>query len=69
MLEDLPPYTRNLTSGTIGRSGRIVPVVESPIGPQVQMWQERVCHLQIVCEILARLERTSGEIVEEFGRR
>ena len=64
-----PPYTQNPTSGTIGRSGRIVPVVESPIGPRVQMWQEGVRYLQIACEIFMRLERTSGEIVEEFRRR
>ena len=42
-------------------------MVESPIGPRVQMWQEGVRHLQIACEILTRLERTLGEIVEEFG--
>ena len=69
MLEDLPPYTWNPTSGSFRRPGRIVPVMESPIGLQVQMLQEGVRYLQIACEIFTRLERTSGEIVEEFGRR
>ena len=68
-LEDLPPYTQNSTSGSFRRPGRIVPVMESPIGLQVQMLQEGVCYLQRVCEMITRLERTSGEIVEEFGRR
>ena len=44
-------------------------MMESPIGLQVQMLQEGVRYLQIACEIFTRLERTSGEIVEEFGRR
>ena len=44
-------------------------MIESPIGPQVQMLREGVCYLQIACEIFVRLERTLGEIVEEFGRR
>ena len=69
MLEDLPPYTQNPTSGSFGRPGRIVPVMESPIGPRVQMLQEGVLYLQRVCEMFARPERISGEIVEEFGRR
>ena len=69
VLEDLPPYTQNPTSGSFGRPGRIVPVMESPIGPQVQILQEGVLYLQRVCEMFARLERTSGEIVEEFRRR
>ena len=42
---------------------------ESPTGPQVQMWQEGVRYLQMACEIFMRLERTSGEIIEEFRRR
>ena len=37
--------------------------MESPIGPQVQMLQEGVLYLQRVCEMFARPERTSGEIV------
>ena len=68
VLEDLPPYTWNPTSGSFGRPGRIVPVMESPIGLQVQMLQEGVCYLQTACEMFARLERTLGEIMEEFGR-
>ena len=44
-------------------------MMESPTGLWVQMLQEGVRYLQIACEIFARLEGTSGEIVEEFGRR
>ena len=69
VLEDLPPYTRDPALGSFGRPGRIVPVMESPIGLRVQMLQEGVRYLQRVCEMFARPERTSGEIVEEFGRR
>ena len=69
MLEDLPPYTQNPTSGTFGRPGRIVPVMESLIGPRVQMLQEGIRYLQMACEIFVRLEGTLGEIVGEFGRR
>ena len=65
----MPPVTQNLTLGSFGRPGRIVPVMESPIGLQVQMLQEGVRYLQRVCEMFTRPERTLGEIVEEFRRR
>ena len=89
MLEDLPPHTQNLMLGSFRRPGKIVLVMESPIGPQVQMLQEGVHYLQTACEMFAgstrqegestgdlhpleriimRLERTLGEIAEEFGR-